>query len=224
MALPPCPSCACPLPVQDFSQSEKRNHCPSCDRETILIPFAALTKKASPTHAEEKMDEDASCFQHETKKAVQSCCHCGRYMCGLCDIELQQNLHSCPLCISKGLKVTKDLNLESSRTLHDSIALSMATFPMLIFYFTILTAPITLIYLYTKRKEPGPFISSFRWRRWLACLIAILQIIGWILLFIGIGTYWDSFSAAFNGENVNFDANQHQDIPFQNDNGPILPD
>ena len=43
--------------------------------------------------------EEAQCFFHPGKEAVEVCSVCGRMMCALCDIE-QSGAHVCPSCIN----------------------------------------------------------------------------------------------------------------------------
>src|SRR5439155_20845122 len=71
-------------------------------------------------------------------------------------------------------------NLENRRTLYDSIALSLAVYPMLIFYFTIITAPMTLYVAIRHWNSPRSLIHRTKARYVMAVALAVLQIIGWV--------------------------------------------
>ena len=64
---------------------------------------------------------EASCFNHPQKQAVDVCDGCGRMICALCSIELNDE-HLCPNCISSGKKKGRITTLEDTRTRYDSIA------------------------------------------------------------------------------------------------------
>jgi hypothetical protein len=76
-------------------------------------------------------------------------------------------------------------NLENRRTLYDSVALSLAVLPLLIFYFTIITAPMALYVAIRYWNAPRSIVHRTRIRYVFAILFATLQIVGW-----GIGIYF----------------------------------
>src|SRR2546428_8534696 len=123
--LTPCPACASPLQVEVFPALFRRIAA-GRDGETILI------------------EGESTCFYHPHKKAVLPCEGCGRFLCALCDCELHGQ-HFCPVCLEVGRKKGKIKSLENQRTLYDSIALSLAILPMLIFYITFITPPAALL-------------------------------------------------------------------------------
>src|SRR2546427_10237207 len=119
--------------------------CPACGARLHIEVFPALFRRFTPGRTGEAILEDteASCFYHPQKKAVVPCEGCGRFLCALCDCELQGQ-HFCPACLETGRKKRKIKSLENERTLYDSIALSLAVLPVLItffIYFTFITAP-----------------------------------------------------------------------------------
>lgn len=150
----------------------------------LVLPFPALdAKEAALETGKEKIGAEASCFYHDDKTAEAICDDCGRYICGLCVVNLAGGKVSCPECVyqkSKG-ELKQGSDLERERLLPGSVAMSLAILPMLIFYFTLFTAPITMIYLYRKRKEPEGYLTKYRWRRWVAGLIATAQLVGWVV-------------------------------------------
>jgi uncharacterized BrkB/YihY/UPF0761 family membrane protein len=73
--------------------------------------------------------------------------------------------------------------LEQERTLYDSIALVVATWPLVIFYFTVITAPATLVLCLKYWRKPISIVRRSKWRMWVAGLTAVVQLILWVALF-----------------------------------------
>ena len=124
------------------------------------------------------VEGESSCFYHPQKKAVVPCQGCGRFLCALCDCELQGE-HFCPACLEVGRQKGRIKRLENQRTLYDAIALSVAILPMLIIYFTIITAPIALFIALRYWNAPRSIVRRTKIRLILAISIATLQILGW---------------------------------------------
>jgi hypothetical protein len=72
--------------------------------------------------------------------------------------------------------------------LYDNIALSLAVYPLLIFYFTIVTAPTALFIAIRFWNAPRSIVHRTRARLVLAILIAGLEIAGWFALVIFFAT------------------------------------
>ena len=70
------------------------------------------------------------------------------------------------------------------RTLWDSVALSLATYPMLIFYLTIFTAPAAIFVALRHWKSPRSLVPRTRFRFVLALLFAGAQVVGWAVLVV----------------------------------------
>ncbi len=159
--------------------------CPSCGVLTRIDVFTAQFSDRPSASAAETLLEDgpAGCFYHPRKKAVVPCSACGRFLCSLCDIELDGN-HICFSCMETGKKKKKIKNLETSRMLYDRVALSLALYPMLLFYLTILTAPIVVYVCIRYWKAPTSLLPRTKIRFIIALLIAILQILGWTVLIL----------------------------------------
>jgi hypothetical protein len=120
------------------------------------------------------MDDEASCFYHPDKRAVIPCDSCGRFLCSLCDIELN-NRHICASCLETGQEKGKIKNLENHRKLHDSIALHLAVLP-------IVTAPVAFYLAIRHWKTPSSVIPRSKIRQILALLISGGQMVGWSAL------------------------------------------
>ncbi|HXT10816.1 MAG TPA: hypothetical protein VN873_04570 [Candidatus Angelobacter sp.] len=183
-----CPNCHGPLPDGAFNQPEL-SPCPSCEAPLQVEVFPAFFRKiASGQNAEPVLIEgESSCFYHLEKKAVRPCDSCGRFLCALCDCELNGQ-HFCPACLEVGKSKGKIRNLENRRTRYDVMALYLAILPILFFYFTIVTAPATLFIVIRYWNAPQSIVRRYRFRTILAGVLALLEIAGWIILFVAIST------------------------------------
>ncbi len=74
---------------------------------------------------------ESSCFFHETKKATVACSSCGRFLCGLCDVEIGGD-HICPSCIDSQMQKGQLDTLERSRFLPHRLALFLAALNLFI--------------------------------------------------------------------------------------------
>ena len=164
----PCPACATPLQVEVFP--------------------AMFRQQAKGTAGEFILTEgEASCFYHPKKKAVLPCEACGRFLCALCDCE-HQGKHLCPSCLEAGRTKGKIKSLENTRTRYDNIALALALYPILIFYFTIITAPMALFVAIRYWKKPRGLTAHSNLRFIFAILVATLELGGWATFFIALAT------------------------------------
>lgn len=164
--LSPCPACGVPLQVEVFPALFRR-HQPGQSGETILV------------------ESEAGCFYHPQKKAILPCQGCGRFLCALCDCELKGQ-HFCPACLEAGKTRGKIKNLENQRTLYDSIALALAIYPLLIFYFTVVTAPLTLYVAIRYWNAPRSLVHRTKIRYLAAIVLALLQLAGWGVLVVAL--------------------------------------
>ena len=122
---------------------------------------------------------EASCYFHPHKKAVAICSSCGCFICSLCETELA-GACLCPSCIDKGRQSETVENLISQRTLHDSLALSVAILPLLFFPLTVVSAPLAMYLVIRHWKKPGSILPRSKIRFVCAFLIALAQVCGWI--------------------------------------------
>jgi hypothetical protein len=158
--------------------------CPTCNSLVRADIYPAVYRSLPMGHSGEtlQMKNEAGCFYHPGKKAVTPCSACGRFMCALCDVALNGR-HLCPACFEKGRSKGKIKNLENHRTCYDTIALMVATVPILFYFVTLFTAPLA-IYLTVKHwNSPSGIIPRTRIRFILAFFMASLQISAWILFF-----------------------------------------
>jgi hypothetical protein len=156
--------------------------CPSCSVPLQVNAFPALFRPLQAVHAENVMMEgESSCFYHPQKKAAVPCDGCGRFLCGLCDVELNGQ-HLCTSCVETGRKKGKIKNLQNHRVLYDNVALSLALLPLLLFYFTLVTAPMALYLAIRHWNTPSSIVPRRpKLRLTFAIIFASLQIIAWII-------------------------------------------
>lgn len=180
-----CARCRAPLPA-DGSHQGRFAPCPKCGTPLRVELFPAFHRPLPLGVDGEALvtDEDAGCFYHAGKKAIVPCAECGRFLCALCDCEIKGR-HLCPACLDTGRKKGKLKELENQRTLYDNIALSLAIYPLLVFYLTVFTAPMVLFLSIRHWNSPTSILPRSKLRFVAAMLLASLQIAGWALLFAG---------------------------------------
>lgn len=177
-----CSKCHQPLPASLFNSADFVS-CPSCNSSILIRTFPALEREPSARAAESvSMDEEASCFFHPQKKAVDHCDSCGRFLCSLCSISFLGG-HLCPACLEAGKKKKKIKNLETHRVLYDNMALSAAILPILFFWITIITAPVSVYLSLRHWKSPTSILPRTKARFIAAIAIAGFQIAAWLFIF-----------------------------------------
>jgi hypothetical protein len=174
-----CSRCTALLPREAFNAVDFLL-CPSCRDPIRVDVFPALFKTTTPGQPGETLlvESESSCFYHQQKKAVTLCESCGRFLCALCDVELNDQ-HLCPSCLETGKKMGKLSNLENYRMLYDNGALGLAILPAFLIWPTIVTAPMTLFVAVRYWKAPSSIIPRTKLRFVIAIALATLQILGW---------------------------------------------
>ena len=157
--------------------------CPACGAQLLVEVFPAFLRPVTRGRASEALvsQEDAGCFYHPHKKAVVPCEDCGRFLCALCDLEIDAR-HVCPACVETARQGGRSLRTADQRTLHDGVALTLAALgPMLFGWGSLITAPIALVMVVRYWNEPvrSPVPRS-RARLIVAGLLALLEIAGWL--------------------------------------------
>jgi uncharacterized paraquat-inducible protein A len=183
-----CTKCDASLNTADLN-SNTLSSCPACAVRIRADVYPAAFKPPPAGSAGDRLlaEKEASCFYHGSKKAIIACSTCGRFLCALCDVEFNE-VHLCPQCFEKGRTQQKIIHLENKRTCYDSIALHVATLPLLfswpfLFFPTLLTAPMVIYICIRYWKAPTSIIERTRARFITALGIACLQIVGWALFF-----------------------------------------
>ena len=178
-----CTRCKNPLSAQAIN-TFALVPCPACEQPIRADVYPALFRKLPSVRAGDPLlaEKEAGCFYHPGKQAVVSCSACGRFLCALCDVELN-NRHLCPACLEKGKANRKIKNLETHRVCYDKITFFVALLSMLFIWPTIITAPVVLFMVIRYWNAPGSVIPRSKIRFVLAFGMACLQLVAWILVF-----------------------------------------
>lgn len=88
----------------------------------------------------------------------------------------------CPECLTSGVKKAKIGTLETSRTLWDSTALILATWPLVLVWPSILAAPAALFIAIRFWRRPTSPIRRWKWRAGLALIISVVTLGLWVLI------------------------------------------
>lgn len=161
--------------------------CSRCRTEILFHAFPALIRDRAPIRAGEKLanTEDASCFYHLDKVAELTCDSCGRFICGLCDLEMTGQ-HLCPVCFQTNLS-GGNIRVERRRMLKDSLALWTAILPIFLFWpATIITGPTAVFMALRFWNAPTSLVGRTKIRLILAILIGLAVTGCWLMLFISL--------------------------------------
>src|SRR5579871_5045279 len=111
----PCGACSSPLSADAWNR-EEGVRCPACSQRVLALVFPAMERvRAGAVPEALAADTEASCFFHPESRAAAPCSECGRFLCNLCDIELDGR-HLCPACFQSGVSSNKLETLETQRT------------------------------------------------------------------------------------------------------------
>lgn len=182
----PCSQCHTTLTADAINTTALAN-CSHCGARQQVDVYPALVNGLATGQTGERLlnQKEASCFYHPEKRAHLPCSACGRFMCALCDIELEGK-HICPICLENGKTSEKMTRLVDRRVSYDRIALMVALLPILTIWFTIITAPIALFLSIRYWNAPLSIVSRTRIRFILAIIAAVIQIVLWVLFFFNL--------------------------------------
>ena len=171
-----CPRCKAPLPATLWNLTDYAG-CPGCQTLLQMEVFPALFRRPEAGTSGELIviEGESSCFYHPHKKAITVCVGCGRFLCGLCDCQVDGQ-HFCPACLETGRHKGKIQSLERHRVLFDTTALRLSVTPVL------LTALAALFITVRHWKAPSSIIPRSKIRFILAIVFSVLQIAGWAWL------------------------------------------
>jgi hypothetical protein len=182
--MPSCTACGAALPLESLAAAGGPLRCPGCAATLEVHAFPALFRPLESGRAGEAVlsDEESACFYHPKKRAVVPCDNCGRFLCALCDLEFNAR-HYCPPCLEAARDRGALPRLESQRTCHDRIAMALALYPLLIFFYpTLFTAPVALFLSVRALRSPGSLVHGSKIRCVAAMLLSTAEIVAWVLL------------------------------------------
>ncbi len=171
-----CPHCSLDIPADSRWES-----CPFCQKWLQISIWPIVRQNTTAVSA---ISDQATCFFHPDK-AFQACCHrCGRFVCGLCDLQLGAE-HVCPTCFERGRAGsgtgTGKAEWRYRDVLYDSIAGTIG-WAWIIFWPTIVAAIPAVIFLHVRyRSAPRSYlIPRSGWRFWSAYIG-----LAWLPLLLG---------------------------------------
>lgn len=175
-----CARCNAPLPPEAVEAKEMAL-CPNCGSSVMARVFPAILAKPNAILPAEiaAAEGEATCFFHFGKTAAATCARCGRFLCRLCQMDLRGET-LCPECITSGMAKKKLAALENHRVCYDTVALAVATLPVLFFwYLTMFTAPVALYIAIRYWRAPLSVLGRTKLRFVLAILLAAAQLVAW---------------------------------------------
>lgn len=172
-----CPVCTRALPPGAWNL-DYETYCPNCRAPITALVFPAFLRGDGAAMAEFAVEgTEATCFYHARKKAHVPCDQCGRFLCALCQVELNgQNW--CPSCIDAHRKQGKLATLDSRRMLYDNMALLIATAPLLVWPLTIISAMATLFVVIRYWNKQFTIVPRTKTRFVIAAVIALFELVG----------------------------------------------
>jgi len=182
-ALLDCYQCGAPIPWQ--IAPHQMTVCPGCKETTELYLFpAAETKTSAAGRSTQSFSEDeAVCFNHESRKATVICEGCGKFLCALCDVEWEYR-HLCSQCITR--EQAQNDNPEAKRLYyrHDVLALCFLAMTILMWFLSFVFYPVALILIVMGFRKPMSAMPRRRWLLYLTFLVALLFPFSLIGLFL----------------------------------------
>lgn len=156
--------------------------CPRCLKEVTTYAYPALFRslpESATSTGEAAVEGDSSCFFHPSKKAVVPCDACGRFLCALCEVNLDGQ-HLCPTCLETGARKKNIQSLERSRHLNGRVALTVSILPFLI------TGPIAIFLAIKHWNGELSLVSPARWHTRVALVMGIIQTCLLVLFLISV--------------------------------------
>jgi len=178
-----CPRCQVLLPVE-FAGKPDVAPCPGCGEKLQAEVFPALFRPPAPVNTGEKLmiEGEASCFYHPSKKAVVPCGSCGRFLCALCDVELNDQ-HLCPSCLESGKKKGKITNLQNQRTCYDRMALGLSVLAVPLWFFAPVIGAIVIFLVVRHWKSPMSLVRGSKTRLVIAAGLGAAEMVGSVIFY-----------------------------------------
>jgi hypothetical protein len=161
--------------------------CTLCGAVNQALVFHAALTSAPPVHPEIALEGEATCYEHSDKRAIGACQRCGRFVCQFCSVEFGTEV-LCPTCVMQSSVMQGSVaggsvasaRLNPSLTMFDSIALIAPLASLIVYPFTIVAAPASLVLSLLKWKQPISPVRPNRWRFVVAIVISLIMIALWI--------------------------------------------
>ena len=183
----PCPKCGVEFRLKEFLGQEVVT-CRYCSKDSVISYFPALFKPFEKGVSAEQLIEDteASCYNHQSKKAVASCASCGIYVCALCEIA-KGDKKLCSNCFNQNVSGTQKDDLIREYVQYSSVASSILVFSFLIWPLSIILGPFALIYSIKFFNKPEGFFRGTRKVHVITnIVISSLVCVGWVVLGVSL--------------------------------------
>lgn len=179
-----CPNCRTIQPPETINTGRMRP-CPGCGVAIRSDVYNAFARKNDPVAASQSPTAlgQAECFYHPGKTAVVPCADCGRLLCPVCRVEMDDR-SICMNCLQAGRDKQKITALQNESLLYDSLAFHLAFWPMSMIFPTLLTAPAAIYFCIKHWRRPQGVLPKGWFKNILALLLAVGQVIGWILFLV----------------------------------------
>ena len=180
-----CTSCGWPVEPDTINRGTL-SPCRQCRAMLQVTVFPAMVTQPQQGQQAQRlvMDDEASCFFHQNKRAAVPCDECGRFLCSLCDIQIGSR-HVCPSCIQSDGNRAKtkraSVAMETERRTYGSIALLLALLPL-----WGVTQVISLYYCIWHWRKPPSMIQRTRLRYVLSAIISLMWIAVFAAAFVSI--------------------------------------
>lgn len=167
--------------------------CPHCRRQVYVNVLPALFEGPAAGSAGEELfsASESACYYHPEKRAVVPCDACGRFLCALCDVEMNGR-HLCASCITledeAPSKKGKRGKAKNEYTHFDSIALICAVLGIVpIFWFFAPAFTLAAFYFIVRYwNKPISAVPRSRWRFVVAGILALSSVALWAVLIVAI--------------------------------------
>jgi hypothetical protein len=177
-----CAACSMPVP-REFWNREEGVRCRGCGHNVRVTVFPAIDRTLAGEVPETLQGEaEASCFYHPQSRAAKVCEECGRFLCALCDLEVEGR-HICPRCFESGVSAHKIVTVEPRRVLWDNVALALAVFPFVLIWPALIGAPWSMVIVIRCWNAPSSVVPRTKIRFIIAALFALGEI-GFIVFVI----------------------------------------
>lgn len=174
-----CPKCSTEL-SEDLLNATDQRTCPECKRLLLVKVFPAFRREMPKGKVGERLgtESEASCFFHSSKRALVSCDGCGRFLCGLCDLEVN-NKHLCPPCLEAGAKKGRISDLESERLDYNHLVFYVALLPLIAWPITLVTAPAALYMGVRHWNSPRSLVTESRFLMVFGMIFGAFEVMAW---------------------------------------------
>jgi len=157
--------------------------CGYCGKKIGIYAFPALVRPPVETStASLVISSESACFYHADKQATVVCDGCGRFLCGLCDVEFDGR-HLCSPCLERAHDPGAEKSNAGTRYVYyDTLALVYAILGFLFFIGAIVLGPMALFTVVRRWNHPRSVLPRSKWRFVLAAVLGVGQIAIWIFL------------------------------------------